>query len=484
MKKSFSRKSYSFLIFALTFFIIMLNIAGCNQEGDTDSSLSISTVESLPSEDSSKIIEGDGLPDTDLGEYVFTVADVAKGRWEPQAGESAYTDAIIARNRAIEERFNIKIEVIEVQPSQFFQSVQPPLMAGDKFADILICQTWQTGYFLQTNLTLDLRDIPFINLDGDHWNQNATELLTVNNIIFGSSTNITPHKLNAWVIYFNKRLINDLNLENPYDLYEQGEWTFDKFREMGLAALSDLNGDGVMDTNDRYGFSGPEHDFIRALFMGSGEKIVISNPDGSLKYNLNNSKAIDVVNKMKQMITHDGLFYPKPLANNWTEHFDAFANGQTLFYGGTSMSTRVRSMEDDFGMVPMPNIDGSNFHCAVDHNAAVMLFPNTNPDFDKTGLIVEALAYQAKKDIEVLYAERGYITFRDDKAFEIFNNLDRYMSYDKFALLNMISSDFAQTGVHLIKRIVMDEPTMEAASSFASVEEMAQMNIDDFFNLE
>jgi len=470
------------IIFLITMTMIITS-AACNKPTNESSVVESSEQPSEQSTATPTPIEGDGLPDVDFEGYVFQVADPVVNRWRDPEAETDYGVAVRRRTEEIEERFNITIEHIPIQAGSFFQSVQPALMAGDKFADIFVSNTWQVGYFLTTDLLADWNDLPYIQLDAPYWNQNATELLTVGGRIKGSAADFAPHIFPTWSMYFNKRLIEELNLESPYDLVKSGNWTLDKFRELGLAAKADLNGDGIWDTNDRYGFAGPEQDMIRALFMGTGLRIIDEKEDGTYRYTMTDPKNIEVVNKLKQIIQNDGLLYPKPAANAWTDHTDAFMNGQSLFFAYIAGFNQLRDMEDDFGMVPMPSLDGKNFYCAVDHNAPSVLIPSTNPDLERTSIILQALAYRAQEDLKIVHDEKEALIFRDQESVDFYKELPKYMMYDKFSLINMLGWDIAQTGVQLIMQIVWTNPEREAASSFAAVEEMAQVYVDEYFNL-
>jgi len=481
------RKFMKTIVITVIASYLILSITGCVKTPASESSIvDSSQISSLTESQSPSQTEqdGDGLPEVDMEGYVFTVADTNEFRWRSPEVETEYSIAIRRRTEEIESRFNITVDIKTVQAGSFFQTVQPALMAGDKYADIMIPNTWNVGYFLTTDLLTDWKNIPHIKLDKEYWNKNATELLTVGDKILGSAADFIPHILPTWGMYFNKRLIDELKLESPYDLVKEGKWTLDKFREMSLAAKSDLNGDGIMDTNDRYGFAGPEQDMIRALFMGTGLRIVDENQDGTYRYTMTDSKNIDVINKLKQMIQNDGLLYPKPAANAWTDHRDAFMKGQSLFFATIAGFEHLREMEDDFGMVYMPSFDGENYYCAVDHNAPVVIVPSTNTDLDKVGIILEALAYRSQEDLEIIKNEKESLLFRDEESIEIYRSLPQHMAYDKFSLINMLGWDIAQTGVQLIMQIAWTNPEREAASSFAAVEEMAQTYIDEYFNIK
>jgi len=119
--------------------------------------------------------EGDGLPEVDMGGYVFSIyhCDQDKMTWtnltldvEEQTGD-ALDDAIFKRNRSAEERFNCVIEVTEYTDNQKITAndIATEVMAGDCSYDF-----WLTRDYEICNSIPYLRplgDRPYINLDAD-----------------------------------------------------------------------------------------------------------------------------------------------------------------------------------------------------------------------------------------------------------------------------------------------------------------------------
>ena len=58
-----------------------------------------------------------------------------------------------------------------------------------------------------------------------------------------------------YTIYFNKDIVTECGLENPYELVYNKEWTVDKFISMAEGATADLDGNGKITNNDRRGVS-------------------------------------------------------------------------------------------------------------------------------------------------------------------------------------------------------------------------------------
>ena len=81
----------------------------------------------------------DTLPDTDLGGYEFVIAEAcyydSSDRPNMEAGSSELADAILARNAAIEEKFNCKITYEYYDPTSFYNEVYPLIMSGEKVGE-------------------------------------------------------------------------------------------------------------------------------------------------------------------------------------------------------------------------------------------------------------------------------------------------------------------------------------------------------------
>ena len=45
------------------------------------------------------------------------------------------------------------------------------------------------------------------------------------------------------VLLFNKQIVEDNTIENPYQIVYDNRWTFDKYMELAMGVTTDLNGD-------------------------------------------------------------------------------------------------------------------------------------------------------------------------------------------------------------------------------------------------
>lgn len=72
------------------------------------------------------------------------------------------------------------------------------------------------------------------------WDKNATEAFSFGNAVYFTTGDITIlNKVCTNSILFNKDIIKNNNMEDPYALVREHKWTFDKLVEMAKAAATD-----------------------------------------------------------------------------------------------------------------------------------------------------------------------------------------------------------------------------------------------------
>lgn len=79
------------------------------------------------------------------------------------------------------------------------------------------------------------------------WDQRANEDLTVGGKLYFTTGDISIlDNMCTMVLFFNKQLIEDNSLDDPYELVKNGTWTLDKLFAMSEKVANDLDGDQQM----------------------------------------------------------------------------------------------------------------------------------------------------------------------------------------------------------------------------------------------
>ena len=189
----------------------------------------------------------------------------------------------------------------------------------------------------------------------------------------------------TWCLYFNENMIEDLQLERPYDLVREGSWTLDRLSEYAKAAAS-LNGDDsfayAKDGSATWGISAHSNAPQKFLFC-AGESSVDFDENDDPVFNYGSERFYNVISKLAVLLSGDD---GQTLEAN-TDDFNAelggylhvFSTGRSLFVTGEIKAAQtLRDMTDTFGIIPFPKYDESQEDYVTDLVIAALLPDDTD----------------------------------------------------------------------------------------------------------
>ena len=387
-------------------------------------------------------------------------------------------DSVFRRNVIIEDKYNIKLGVVEANVAD---SISKAVNSGDDSFDAALGGIGDSYASAGKRYLLDLNDVPYIDLSNPWWNQDSVSggSFAGKNYFAVSDINLLSLD-NMAVMMFNKKIVSDLSLESPYDLVKSGEWTIDKFASMSRGISADLDGDGELGENDRYGFACNLYGSDCFLF-GSGYSISKKNKDDIPEINTISESFIDSFTKVIQIMNDETvtLFADKKQykSQRQTLPWNSFKEGRILFYVETSVFiSLLRDMEIDFGLIPLPKADDQQEKYATFihgyHSSAVQI-PVTNTNLAMTGKILEDMAYQSHLYVRPAYYEstlRGKCV-RDEESLDMLDYIFGHQVFDPAFYMTSFSTDL---------RSLCEKNSTDIASMFASKVEKYRGAIDKF----
>jgi len=351
----------------------------------------------------------------DMGGYVFKFGtrDDATHNYpahtrdlfaEAETGD-LINDAVYKRNIAVEEKFNCKIEMDtlpEDDETRANKVVEKSVKAGDKSYDLLLSHIMHAVDTAVKGCLYDIAKFDRIDLSKPYWSKGATDGMSVNRKLYLGLSDVSfSTNENLYCMFFNKALIQNYAIENPYALVKDNKWTFDKFNEIIKVGAVDLNGDGKMNDSDQYGYISSSA--MNFLWSG-GSHIMTKDEDDIPALDYNTPRTLNIFEKAFD-ITNNEYTYKKI---EWfaPEPIKMFSNGQGIFY--SSQLCRVndlRATEFDFGIVPYPKFDSiqEKYYSYVDGHASMMCIPLNLPNPEWTGMLIEELSYLSYKNILPVY---------------------------------------------------------------------------------
>lgn len=323
----------------------------------------------------------------------------------------AINDAAYNRMLNTESKLGINIEVAHLPGRGDTSTIQQSVAAQDNAYQLATDTLMATFSMSQSGLLAELNDFAAqgtLDLGAEWWDQNCLNDLSIANKNYMLTGDIgTMYKKSIGAVMFNKAILGNYQLEDPYALMENGQWTIDKMVEMGSQVSEDLNGDGTMDGSDRYGLI-TFCNMMAVAMIGSDVQMATKDENDIPTISIYSEKSTSVVEKLASLMYDTNITWSWSRAGTGEEPaFSMYQQDQALFYYGELHAVAtMRSMDSPFGILPMPKYDetqSSYYHCVNPDVAGVYCIPITNTDYAMTGYVMDTLGAESKNELTPAY---------------------------------------------------------------------------------
>ena len=270
----------------------------------------------------------------------------------PDSAGSAIDEMMFANVARVEEKWGVTFEYINMLYAGAQESINTSIMAGTPDVDIYMIELAIGAPAVANGYAVDMRDV----LPPDHPVLTGTDPImtyidtgngAVSLLCAASKENMVG---STYPLSFNLQMIEDANLEDPRDLAERGEWTWDKFLEYCIALTKDVDGDGVIDV---YGFGGWPGDYMPLMYMSNGT-YVAANPTE----NLTSPEVAEVLQFVQDMNLVYGVMYPIPAENGWDVCRFLYREGKVAFCPNAAW---ILDSNKDYNPAQDPSITSLDF---------------------------------------------------------------------------------------------------------------------------
>ncbi|MBQ8369112.1 MAG: extracellular solute-binding protein [Clostridia bacterium] len=382
------------------------------------------------------------LPAKDYGGATYTFAMAgSEGSYNDITADATdgdqLNDAVYYRNEYIETTYNLDVQLMwcgesggDITGSAMFKTVSQMILAGEDVIDTIIASPYCQSGFAISGYLLDMTTLDHINFDQPWWDQNALDMLSFYDCVYYTVGDITTIDNRATaVLFFNKKMVEEFDLESPYDVVRSGKWTMDAMIANCKLVAGDLNGDGVMSELDRWGYTFWQ-DGLYTMMHAGGATVGAINESGEPVYTAEDTHFIEVYEKVLELVDKAYSFNEKMDKNETGTNI--FGSGNALYLWGLTYSIiNMRDSEIDFGLIPYPKYDEAQETYYSNANAytnALVSVPITVSDQERAGLILEAYSAKGLELVTPAFYDIQVMTksIRDNDSAEmleiIFNN--------------------------------------------------------------
>ncbi len=435
------KKIVSLLVLVMMLLTVVL--ASCNAADDSTTS---STDPSQPSQSTEESSEAEKLlvphlGKRDLGGFTLTfLATQPDIRYSEhivpdEQNEEPINDAAYNRNELLKSEYNCEIEVIWTDPFADYETkVNNDVLSGVNDYNVCIAGVQTLAQIAANKNFFDLNAIQNSNLslESSWWDSAANESMTILGKLFFATGDITVlDEENTQCLYFNKDMVKDHGLDNPYQLVYDGKWTLDTMHEL-CRTVAAPGGDGIMNMegDDTYGYVGVAFDNYKLIIAANCPQIE-RDADGNPVIAMTNERNVNAFNKVKDFMTDKSCVAYLEQYYRWNDYDNNvkckahFYNGQALFLCDRIAAVSSPEMAEttfNYGVLPTPKYD-ENQEYYVDgvdpyHFYAIAIPKLPGADLDKITFLLDATAYLNEQTVTPLYYEvtMKEKRFRDEDA--------------------------------------------------------------------
>lgn len=380
-------------------------------------------------------------------------------------------DAAVQRNMEVENRLNIEIECIE--GSGVADRVAKSVTAGEDVYDIVIpFSTEILTKLVTSNMLYDVSSLTYVDLSKPYYSKDSYETYEINgkNYLFAGAYTYPLYSTVSWL--FNKDEWENHGIEDAYKTVYDGKWTLDYASAVMKDTYNDLDGDGKKSNDDFYGFTSVIPYMLSYIYYGCGMKGVSLESDGFI-FDYGDETASGVMDKIIALSNH-------PDAKYYGAGWDNFFAGKSLMTLYGSSLPKLRQLEFDFGMLPMPKFDEKQDDYVSYMCGGITCVPSTIQRPELVGAAVEALFSSSGRymvDAFIMnYAEQKVL--RDEDSITMFRLINTNVKYD---FTRYISPSKLIESNELINKVINKRENV-LASEWAAIQTGVEAEFADFYN--
>ncbi len=411
-------------LFSCLLLTSLLFAVSCGNSGQSTTDTSVTDSSVSGSDAVTQSLEAYPYETPDLGGYTLRVFNM-ETLWnmyididtDATNGE-VLNDAVYNRNRKAESALNFKLEEIisiEEDITIHNQQIQDAVLSGEDLYDVVYASIKYSPAMLTDGYFLNLLDVEGLHLQEDWWDSVVAENATINDCLYTATSpmHLMPYD-SAWILFFNKDMMEQNDMEMPYNLVRENKWTIEAL--LGYTkVIANLNGDASFAWNKDgscvYGMSA--HSNAGEHFITSaGEAFVSNDKNGNVAFRADSERFFNVITALAGLFDTSAGYTLAADTDDFNPdlggYMHVFHSERALFLTAEIKAAQLlRDMEASFGLVPIPKYDETqeSYRCDFVNACLFYTIPVTNTHLTETAAASDYLSYLSSREVIPVYYE-------------------------------------------------------------------------------
>lgn len=311
--------------------------------------------------------EVSALPETLEDPNLVIVWDTTEETWNATLEENPNAFNLVwSTKAAFEEKYGGTVTVIGVGWGEQASTVIS-MVNGGEVCDLAQAHDQNFPIYGAKNIVQDISQ--YIDLSDDFWYDSVTNAFTYGGVPYAAGADAAPV-----VISYNKTLFEQNGMKTPMDYFEEGNWTWDTFRELALSMTGDTDGDG---SNDIYGFGWWDSFYVQ-LLNTNGITSINYGADGTVGSNYLTSQAEETFTFLQNGYITD-KFIQFPDGDSFISNFKSGKLAMTCEYGFAAITAYECDYEIDWAPLPQ-GPSGQQYECGGSLTGFAIPTTSKNPE--------------------------------------------------------------------------------------------------------
>ncbi|MCL2286160.1 MAG: extracellular solute-binding protein [Firmicutes bacterium] len=298
--------------------------------------------------------------------------------------------------RRIEESFNVTFENVATPWGYVLPNLTASVMAGDPFAEWVMLPGDHMLPAIMGDLALPASVFASPTSDLMTLNQFVEQRVSFQGVLYGFGR--AELRTQSTGLGVNLEIIRAIGAQNPVDLWENGQWTWDAMRELMALATRDTTGDGSI---DQFGISGYPGQIMRNLIATNSGLLVNEN---TLQFAMEDPRTVTALEFMEEIFRNGWWNYDRGSGNplgDWNRNTWIYQQGNDALFPIATWKVAEQGVEFDFAVVPFPTgPQGGQYNNLVGFYQAILI-PNGTYNPQDVFMLYEELQSWARYEPEL-----------------------------------------------------------------------------------
>jgi len=286
---------------------------------------------------------------------------------------SKENSVMLDREKQAERKFNCNIEWKEMDKDTR-NNLLEKVKTGDIKADIVYLER-NSGII---DMILNKYILPldeYIDYSSQAYNNPIQNNSLWKGQHYGVATFGSAKTLYNRLMSYNKTLIAEAGLPDPYELMQQGQWTWEEFLNICKKVTADTNGDGI---NDTWGmFTKNTNDVFYNFLYANNASYTKESDDGKIEFALESNEAIEALQFVSDIHNNYKIIQNTELTK---ADEDLFMSGKAAFKWNSPVTDVKKDKPFEIGYVCYPKGPSASDYISYANAGDFFAIPATAED--------------------------------------------------------------------------------------------------------